>query len=208
MCGARPRWLSAAFILEEGLPLETLERIVGSMREAAAQAGVEVVTGDTKVVDRGKGDGVFVTTAGVGEVLAARPVLPASVRAGDAILLSGDVGRHGVAILLQREDLGFEVEISSDCALVHEPVLALLEAGLDVHCLRDLTRGGLTSALCEVAAGAGHTVRIDEAAVPVGDGVRSVCEVLGLDPFHVANEGRFVCLLPVYWSSVNVTVKG
>jgi hydrogenase expression/formation protein HypE len=196
MCGARPRWLSAAFVLEEGLPLETLERVVASMRAAAAKAGVEIATGDTKVVDRGKGDGVFVTTAGVGLVEHDRTIAPTSVCPGDAILLSGDLGRHGAAILIQREELGFEAEVESDCAPLHEPVLALLQAGLDVHCLRDLTRGGLASALCEVAAGAGLTLEIEESALPVGAAVRSVCEVLGLDPCHVANEGRFVCFLP------------
>lgn len=196
MCGARPRWLSAAFVLEEGLPFATLERVVASMRAAAEAAGVEIATGDTKVVDRGKGDGLYVTTAGVGLVAHPRPILPASVRPGDAILLSGDIGRHGVAILTEREELGFEVAVESDCAPLHEPILALLAAGLDVHCLRDLTRGGLASALCEVAAGAGLTLEVEEPAVPVGSAVQSVCEVLGLDACHVANEGRFVCFLP------------
>jgi hydrogenase expression/formation protein HypE len=196
MCGARPRWLSAAFVLEEGLPLATLRQVVTSMADAARAAGVQVVTGDTKVVERGKGDGVFITTSGVGEVVSSTPIGPTAVRPGDAVLLSGDLGRHGIAILTQREGLGFEVPVASDCAALHEPVLALLEAGLEVHCLRDLTRGGLASALCEVASAAGLTVRVDEPTLPVDDAVRGACEVLGLDPAQVANEGRFVAVLP------------
>lgn len=196
MCGARPRWLSAAFVLEEGLPLELLERVTRSLGRAAKAAGVEVVTGDTKVVDRGRGHGLYLTTSGVGVVEHGLSVGPAQVRPGDAILLSGDLGRHGVAILAVREGLAFETTIESDSAPIHEPVLALFAAGLDVHCLRDATRGGLASALVEIAEAAGVGCTLVEQAIPVLDEVQGACELLGLDPLQVANEGRFVCVLP------------
>jgi hydrogenase expression/formation protein HypE len=195
MCGARPRWLSAGFILEEGLAMETLWRVARSMQDAAAAAGVALVTGDTKVVDRGKGDGLFVTTAGIGTVEHPLTIAPGSVRAGDAILLSGDVGRHGIAIMAVREGLEFESVIESDCAPLAAPVADLLAAGIEVHCLRDLTRGGLASALVEIATTADLHVRIDERAVPAREDVRGACEILGLDPLYVANEGRFVAFV-------------
>ncbi len=196
MCGARPLWLSAAFILEEGLPIATLERVVASMREAAAAAGVTIVTGDTKVVERGKGDGLYVTTAGVGVIETPLSVSPASLREGDAVVLSGDVGRHGMAIMATRAGLTFESDIESDCAPLVAPVQALLRAGLDVHCLRDLTRGGLATALVELAESSRLAIAIDAALVPVTELVGGSCEILGLDPFYVANEGRFICILP------------
>jgi len=196
MCGARPRWLSAAFILEEGLPLELLDRVVRSMGDAARASGVSIVTGDTKVVERGKGDGLYVTTSGIGVVEHALTIAPASVRAGDAILLSGDIGRHGMAILAQREGLAFESAIESDCAALWPAVEALLAAGIDVHCLRDLTRGGLATAVIEIAGAAGLAAALDEEAVAVSEPVRGACELLGLDPFYVANEGRFVVFAP------------
>jgi hydrogenase expression/formation protein HypE len=155
MCGARPLYLSSAFILEEGLPMETLRRVVESMRVSAAAAGVQLVTGDTKVVDKGKGDGIFVNTAGIGVVEHEFAISPKGVRPGDAILLSGDIGRHGVAIMATREGLSFESTIESDCATLWEPVSALLAAGIEIHCLRDLTRGGLSSGLIEIAETAG-----------------------------------------------------
>jgi hydrogenase expression/formation protein HypE len=195
MCGARPLYLSAGFVLEEGLPLETLERVVASMAEAAARAGVSIVTGDTKVVERGKADALFVNTAGVGLVLHTGTIGPSAVRPGDRLLLSGDVGRHGVAILAARESLGFESALESDCAPVAAPALALLEAGVEVRCLRDLTRGGLAAALCEVAEDASVHLALREAAIPVRDEVRAACELLGLDPLQVANEGRFVAFV-------------
>lgn len=196
MCGARPRWLSAAFILEEGLPVETLERVVHSMRVAAAAAGVSIVAGDTKVVERGKADGLYITTTGVGTVEHDLVIAPASVRPGDAVILSGDIGRHGMAIMATREGLAFESPIESDCAPLAAPVQALLDAGLELHCLRDLTRGGLATCLVEIAEAAAVTIAIDEQRVPVTEPVRGACEILGLEPLYVANEGRFVCFLP------------
>jgi hydrogenase expression/formation protein HypE len=196
MCGARPLYLSAAFILEEGLPMQTLWRIVQSMRRAADAAGVQLVTGDTKVVDRGKGDGIFITTAGIGAISHRLTIAPASVRPGDAILLNGDIGRHGIAIMAVREGLEFEAAIESDCAPLADLVGSLLEAGIEVHCLRDLTRGGLASALNEIAEAARLGIGIDEDSIPVREDVQGACEILGFDPLYVANEGRFVCILP------------
>ena len=196
MAGARPIALSAGFIIEEGLAVETLERVVASMRDAAHEAGVAIVTGDTKVVDRGKGDGVFINTAGIGLVEHAHRIVPASVRPGDAVILSGDVGRHGMAIMAVRENLAFESAIESDCAPLSAPVLDLVSSGAEVHCLRDLTRGGLASALNEIASGAHVGITIDERAVAVREDVRGACEILGFDPMYVANEGRFVAFVP------------
>ncbi len=196
MAGARPLGLSAGFIIEEGLPLQTLERVVSSMQAAAREVGVAIVTGDTKVVDRGKGDGVFVNTSGIGLVEHALAILPASVRPGDAVILSGDVGRHGMAIMAAREGLRFESAIESDCAPLWAPVRDLLASGVEVHCLRDLTRGGLVSALNEIAGGAGVGITIDERKVGVREDVRGACEILGFDPMYVANEGRFVAFVP------------
>jgi len=196
MCGARPLWLSAAFVLEEGLPLDVVRQVARSMGSAAREAGVALVTGDTKVVERGKGDGIYVTTAGVGLVPPGVSIGPQRIRPGDAVLLSGDLGRHGIAVLARREGLELESPIESDSAPLSPAVSALLEAGLDVHCLRDLTRGGLASALVELTEAAGLEVEVAEAAIPIGPEVAGACEVLGLDPLHVANEGRFVCFLP------------
>jgi hydrogenase expression/formation protein HypE len=195
MSGARPLYLSAAFIIEEGLPMETLWKIVCSMQEAAKRSGVQIITGDTKVVDRGKGDGVFINTAGIGVIEHDRKITPQSVQPGDAVLVSGDLGRHGMAIMAVREGLQFESAIESDSAPVHEIVLALLKAGIEIHCLRDLTRGGLASALNEIAEGAGVRIEIVEKSVPVREDVHAACEMLGLDPLHVACEGRFVAFV-------------
>jgi hydrogenase expression/formation protein HypE len=196
MCGARPLWLSASFILEEGFPISSLEKIVQSMKTAAETARVTIVTGDTKVVERGKGDGLYITTSGIGVLETPLTIAPSSIRAGDAILLSGDVGRHGMAIMATRASLSFESEIESDCAPLVAPVQALLAAGLDVHCLRDLTRGGLATTLVELAESSNLAITFDESKVPVIDPVGGACEILGLDPLYVANEGRFVCVLP------------
>ncbi len=196
MCGARPQFLSAGFILEEGLEMETLWRVVSSMRAAARAAGVALVTGDTKVVDRGKGDGLYVNTAGLGVIEHAQIVAPSSVRPGDVLLLSGDIGRHGMAVIAAREGLEFESAIESDCAPLAEPVLALFEQGIEVHCLRDLTRGGLATSLVEIAQTSRCHLRIEETAVKVREDVRGACELLGFDPLYVANEGRFVAIVP------------
>lgn len=196
MCGARPRWLSAAFVLEEGLPIATLQRVVRSMRAAADAAGVQIVTGDTKVVERGKGDGLYIATSGIGVIEHRLNIGPGSLRAGDAVLISGDVGRHGMAIMAGRAGLAFESLIESDCAPLNHAVQALLDAGLEIHCLRDLTRGGLATAMVELAETARLAIRIEETAVPVTEPVRGACEILGLEPLYVANEGRFACFLP------------
>jgi hydrogenase expression/formation protein HypE len=196
MCGARPLWLSAAFILEEGFPIATLEKVAAAMGAAATEAGVGIVTGDTKVVERGKGDGLYVTTAGVGLIEHGLSISPASIRPGDAVLLSGDIARHGMAILATREGLAFESPIESDCAPLTAAVQALIQEGLEIHCLRDLTRGGLATALIELAETSRLAIGVDERTIPVTDVVRGACEILGLDPCYVANEGRFVCILP------------
>ncbi|HAM41358.1 MAG TPA: hydrogenase expression/formation protein HypE [Candidatus Omnitrophica bacterium] len=195
MCGAKPLWLSVGLILEEGLPMTTLQRIVGSMRQAAQAAGVEVVTGDTKVVDRGKGDGLFINTAGIGLVEPGVSIGPSQVQPGDGIILSGDLGRHGIAIMAVREGLAFESTIASDTAPLSPAVQALMEARCAIHCLRDLTRGGLSSALVEIAQAGGRSMAIEERLIPVDEEVRGACEVLGLDPLYVANEGRFVAFV-------------
>ena len=196
MAGAKPAYLSAGFILEEGLAMDTLRHVVHSMAEAARTAGVRIVTGDTKVVDRGKGDGIFINTAGVGWVAPGVDISPARVAPGDVILLSGDLGRHGVAIMSVREGLSFEGALDSDCAPLAGLVEAMLATGADVHCLRDLTRGGLAAALNEIALDARVGVEIEEAAIAVTKPVAAACEMLGLDPLYVANEGRFVAFVP------------
>ena len=198
MCGARPLYLSAGFILEEGLEMETLRTVVNSMQEAAAKADVRFVTGDTKVVDMGKGDGIFVNTSGIGviESKVIRVIAPQSVQAGDAVIVSGDLGRHGIAILSVREGLEFESPILSDCANLWPAVEALLSAGIEIHCLRDLTRGGLATTLNEIAADRNVCIQLEEALIPVDEVVQGACEVLGLDPLYVANEGRFAAFIP------------
>lgn len=196
MCGARPVYLSAGFILEEGFAMESPWRIAQSMRRAADNAGVRIVTGDTKVVDRGKGHGVFINTAGIGVLEHNLSISPTGLRPGDVIILNGDIGRHGMAIMAVREGLSFESEIVSDCAPLAEAVMNLIGAGIEIHCLRDLTRGGLASSLVEIAASSGLDIRIDESAIPVRDDVRGACEILGFDPIYVANEGRFIAFVP------------
>jgi hydrogenase expression/formation protein HypE len=196
MCGARPLYLSCGLILEEGLPMETLWEVVQSLKRSAEAAGVQLVTGDTKVVDKGHGDGIFINTAGIGVIEHGLTIAPGSVRAGDAVLLSGDIGRHGIAIMAVREGLEFESGIESDCASVAVTVLKLLEAGIEVHCLRDLTRGGLGTTLIEIAETAGVHIGIEETSITVGEEVGGACELLGFDPLYLANEGRFVAMVP------------
>ncbi len=198
MCGARPLYLSAGFILEEGLEMETLRTVVTSMQQAAAKANVKLVTGDTKVVDKGKGDGIFVNTSGIGVIEAnvKETIGPASVQPGDVVIVSGDLGRHGIAILSVRAGLEFESPILSDCADVWPAVEALLSAGIEIHCLRDLTRGGLATTLNEIASDRNICIRLEEILIPVEETVQSACEIFGLDPLYVANEGRFAVFVP------------
>jgi hydrogenase expression/formation protein HypE len=197
MAGARPLYLSAAFIIEEGLPMETLWKVVTSMQRAAQKSRIQIITGDTKVVDKGKGDGLFINTAGIGVVEHSLTIAPQSVRTGDAVLVNGDLGRHGMAIMSVREGLEFESTIESDSAPVADDVLALIQAGIDVHCLRDCTRGGLTSVLNEIAESAQLSIQVEEKLIPLREDVRGACEILGLDPFQVACEGRFALFVPV-----------
>jgi hydrogenase expression/formation protein HypE len=196
MGGARPLFLSLALILEEGLPLEELERVVGSIRRAAEAAEVAVVTGDTKVVNKGKGDRLFVNTAGIGLPLPGTRLSSRHVAPGDAVLLSGPVGDHGIAILSQREGLAFGGEVESDTAPLHGLVAQLLEAFPGVHAMRDPTRGGVAASLVEIASRRRLGIEVDEAAVPVKEAVRGACEMLGLDPLHVANEGKLLAFVP------------
>ena len=196
MAGARPLYLSAGFIIEEGLPMETLWKVVHSMQRAAEASGVAIITGDTKVVDKGKGDGLFINTSGVGVVEHSLVIGPQSVQPGDVILINGDVGRHGMAIMAVREGLEFESTIESDSAPVAEVVLQMLRAGIDIHCLRDLTRGGLTSVLNEISEAANRVIQVEEKLIPVRGDVRAACEILGLDALSVACEGRFAAFVP------------
>jgi hydrogenase expression/formation protein HypE len=195
MSGARPLYLTCAFIIEEGLPMEILWRVACSMRDAVHRCGVQIITGDTKVVDKGKGDGLFINTSGIGVIEHALTIQPQAVQPGDAVVLSGDLGRHGMAIMAVREGLQFESAIESDSAPVAEAVLELVRSGIEIHCLRDLTRGGLASALNEIAEAAGVKIQVDEALIPVPEAVHAACEMLGLDPLHVANEGRFAAFV-------------
>ena len=194
MAGARPLYLAASFILEEGLPLAELKRIVESMAHASREAGVPVVTGDTKVVERGSGDGVFVTTTGVGVVPDGVRVSGDRARPGDVVLVNGNIGDHGVAIMSLRENLSFGTTIESDTAALHGLVAAMLAAAPDIHCLRDPTRGGLATTLNELARQSGVGILIGEDKVPVRGEVNSACEFLGLDPLYVANEGKLVAI--------------
>lgn len=206
MAGARPLWLAASFILEEGCPMALLERVVASMARAAKSAGVAIVTGDTKVVDRGKGDRLFVNTAGIGAVEHTLSICPASVRSGDAVIVSGDIGRHGIAIMAVREGLAFETAIESDTCSLWPVVEGLLKDDVDIHCVRDLTRGGLASALVEISEAAQLAIEIDEPRTPICAAVRGACELLGLDPMYVANEGRLVAFVPAVHADRAVSI--
>lgn len=192
MMGARPLYLSASFILEEGYPLADLQRIVISMAQAAREAGVAIITGDTKVVEEGKGDGVFITTTGIGIMPEGITLNASKMGVGDKILVSGMLGDHGVAIMSQRENLTFETTIQSDTAALHDLVATMLNAVPNLHCLRDPTRGGLATVLNEFAKATGYGMKIDEKAIPVRAEVAAACELLGLDPLYVANEGKLV----------------
>ena len=196
MCGAVPRWLSVGFILEEGLPVPDFVRVVESMRRAAGDAGVHLVTGDTKVVGRGKGDGIFVSTSGVGTVREGVTIDPGTAAAGDKIILSGEIASHGMAIMVARDDLEFETEIRSDSAPLHGLVEEILNVCPEVRVLRDPTRGGVASALNEIAAQSGIGIRLEEECIPIAEPVRGACEILGLDPLYVANEGKLLAIVP------------
>ncbi|MHB1193322.1 MAG: hydrogenase expression/formation protein HypE [Longimicrobiales bacterium] len=209
MMGATPRWLSVGFVLEEGLSFDLLDRVLDAMAEATAAAGVSVVTGDTKVVDRGKADGMFVNTTGVGILHDGFRPDPRGARPGDAVLVSGPLGRHGMAVMAVREGFAFESEIVSDTADL-SPLVASLreELGAQVHALRDATRGGAASALNEIAAASGVGVELDEAAIPVPGAVQAACEMLGLDPLYVANEGVLVAFVSPEVASRAVELLG
>jgi hydrogenase expression/formation protein HypE len=196
MCAAAPLFFSAGLVLEEGLPMAHLERVAASMAEACARVGAPLVTGDTKVVDKGKGDGIFVNTSGVGRVREGVSVAPDRARPGDVVLVSGPVGDHGIAVMAAREGIEFETALVSDSAPVGDLVNALLDAAPATHVLRDPTRGGLATALCEIAGASRVGVWIEEAEVPVRDEVQGACALLGFDPLYVACEGRFIAFVP------------
>jgi hydrogenase expression/formation protein HypE len=195
MGGAEPLYLSAAFILEEGLEMETLRRAAESMARAADAAGVEIVTGDTKVVEKGSGDGLFINTTGIGRVPPGVDLSAANARPGDRVLLSGTLGDHGITILSERESIGFETPVESDSAALHTLVREMLAVSREIRCLRDPTRGGLASTANEIAARARVGIALDESAIPVREEVRGACELLGLDPLYVANEGKLVAVV-------------
>ncbi|MCG8080958.1 MAG: hydrogenase expression/formation protein HypE, partial [Candidatus Thiodiazotropha taylori] len=194
MSGARPTYLSAGFILEEGFPLADLEKIVISMSQAASEAGVPIVTGDTKVVEKGKGDGVFITTTGIGVVPTGINISGDRAEPGDRIIISGSMGDHGVTIMSSRENLEFETSITSDSAALHSLVEQMVAVAPDIHCLRDPTRGGLATTLNELAQQSQVGMQLSEAEIPVKPAVASACELLGLDPLYVANEGKLICI--------------
>jgi hydrogenase expression/formation protein HypE len=197
MCGARPLYLSVGFILEEGTSMEDFWRVVSSMREAAAEAGVALVTGDTKVVDRGKADRIFINTSGIGLVPDGIDIAPARARVGDKVIVSGEIAVHGMAIMSVREGLEFETQIASDTAPLNRLVESILAVAPDIHVLRDPTRGGITSALSEIAQTAKVGIRLEEAQIPISEEVKGACEILGLDPLYVANEGKLLAIVPV-----------
>ena len=196
MCGAKPLYITASFILEEGFPLVDLERIVQSMATTAKEAGVAIVTGDTKVVEKGLADGVYVVTSGIGEALVSHPISGREAKPGDVVLISGSMGDHGMAILSCRENMTFETTIESDAAPLNSMVEAVLSAAPDIHVLRDPTRGGLAATLNEIAHQSGVGIVLDESAIPVKPEVAAACEFLGLDPLFVANEGKMIVICP------------
>jgi len=194
--GAKPLYISASFIIEEGFKMEDLEKIVNSMKEAAKEAGVQLVTGDTKVVEKGKGDGIFISTSGIGVLLIEPPPSPKEIKPKDCIILNGDVGRHGMAVLSKGEGFSIEGNILSDCADLSKIILKLIEEKVDLHCMRDLTRGGIATCLIELAKSSHLNFLIEEKKIPVKEEVLGFCEILGFDPLYVANEGKFVCFVP------------
>ena len=196
MSGAKPLYLSCALIIEEGFAIKDLKRIIQSMQQAAQQACVMIVTGDTKVVDYSSGDGVYINTAGIGIIDENINVSPACIQVGDSIIINSDIARHGIAIMLEREGMNFEHAITSDCADLSGLVQDLIQADIDIHCMRDLTRGGLASGLIELATASKHHIEINETALPIQQDVNSACEILGFDPLYIANEGCFALFVP------------
>jgi len=196
MCGAKPLYLSAGFILEEGLGMSDFQRIIQSMKTTADEAGVSLVTGDTKVVDRGKGDKIFINTSGIGLIEPGVRIHPERARPGDKIIINGQMAVHGIAIMSVRDGLAFETEVASDCAPLNGLTSAFLKAFPDVHVLRDPTRGGIASALNEIAGQAKVGIRLEESAIPISEEVKGACEILGFDPLYVANEGKLLAIVP------------
>jgi hydrogenase expression/formation protein HypE len=196
MLGAHPLYLTAGFILEEGLPISTLERILASMQAAASEAGIQIVAGDTKVVQKGKADGLYINTAGVGVIDPHVHISGANAQPGDVVLLSGSLGEHGIAVLEERGELGFSSGVRSDVAPLNHMVANLLQAGCQVHVLRDPTRGGLATTLNEIAHQSSVSIHLEETAIPVKPAVAAACEMLGFDPLYIANEGKLVVILP------------
>jgi hydrogenase expression/formation protein HypE len=195
MSGAIPRFISLSLIIEEGLSFKDLNKIIRSIKSASAEAGVKVVCGDTKVVERGGADGIFINTAGIGDLSSKREFSSSSVKPGDAVIVSGPIGDHGIAVLSERRGIQFETTLKSDCAPLNGLVKSMVKSGTDIHCLRDATRGGLAEVLNEVAVSSGVGVEITEDKIPVRESVRGACELLGLDPLYVANEGKLVAFV-------------
>ncbi len=206
MSGAKPLYLSCGLILEEGFAISDLKRILESMQKIAQAAGVSIVTGDTKVVDKGKGDGIYINTSGIGLVAPNVNISPKRIQVGDSIIINSDIARHGMAIMLAREGVAFESQIESDCNDLSGLVQELIAANIDLHCLRDLTRGGLASGLLELAAASGQRFAIQENTIPIHDDVQSACEILGFDPLYVANEACFVLFVTAEETEKTLTV--
>jgi hydrogenase expression/formation protein HypE len=196
MSGARPLYLSLAFIIEEGLPVVDLKKVLASIKEAATEAGVKIVTGDTKVVNRGNADKLFINTAGIGQIPEGVNISAANARPGDKLIINGNIGDHGIAVLSRREGLEFKLPVPSDCAPLNALVAEMLAASPDIHCLRDPTRGGLATTLNDFAAASGAGIVIEEDKIPVARAVEAACELLGLDPLYIANEGKVVAAVP------------
>ena len=188
--GARPLWLSLSFILEEGLLLTDLQRIIESIGATAAEAGVQIVTGDTKVVERGKCEGLYINTAGLGDIVVPNRLGAANVKAGDAVIINGPIGEHGVAVMSQREGIAFQTNVVSDCASLWPLVKAILDTGAEIHAMRDPTRGGVAAAVCDIARASNVGIQLREDALPIGREVRGACDLLGFDPLTIANEGK------------------
>ena len=196
MSGAKPLYLTCSFIIEEGFAIKDLQRIVRSMQHTAKQAEVMIVTGDTKVVDKGKGDGLYINTAGLGIIEDVVSVHPSNIQEGDAVIINSDLGRHGISIMQEREGFDFGTQIESDCAVLSGLVQNLITSGIEIHCMRDLTRGGLASILIEMAESAQYHIEINETDLPIREDVKSVCEILGFDPLYIANEGKLLVIIP------------